>query len=294
MKEDRTLSEPRATASVMTTSGVLIVDKPKGPTSHDVVASIRRRLKTREVGHAGTLDPMATGVLVIGVGAATKLVPWLTAHDKTYLATVRFGIGTTTLDAEGEVVEERPVDLSTLEVAVTGERTRTSQIPPAVSAIKVDGVAAHARIRRGEVVELPPRSVIVHRLEVTRVGATEIDIELSCGKGYYVRSLARDLAAAMGTVAHLTVLRRTASGPFALNDVSDELIPLAAAATRTIGASELTEDGSVRARHGKRLTRDDFAQLRDGVSAWLHQGELVAVGEVVEGDGKVLRGFRAA
>lgn len=276
------------------TTGVLIVDKPKGPTSHDVVASVRRRLKTREVGHAGTLDPMATGVLVIGVGAATKLVPWLTAHDKSYVATVRFGVGTSTLDAEGEVVEERPVDLTNLEAALVGERARTSQIPPSVSAIKIDGVAAHARIRRGEILELPPRAVIVHHLEVTRVAETEVDVTLSCGKGYYVRSLARDLAAAMGTVAHLTMLRRTASGPFSINDVSDELIPLAAAATRTIGASQLTDDGAVRAGHGKRLTPDDFAERKDGVSAWLHQGELVAVGEVVEGEGRVLRGFRAA
>ncbi len=274
-------------------SGVLVVDKPRGPTSHDVVAQVRRRLKTREVGHAGTLDPMATGVLVVAVGEATKLVPWLTAHDKSYVATIRFGVETATLDAEGEVLSEHPVDLSALEEAVAAERARTEQVPPAVSAIKIDGVAAHARVRRGEEVTLPARPVLVHRLAVTRIGELEIDVELTCAKGYYVRALARDLAARLGTVAHLTMLRRTASGPFAVAEASDALIPIATAATRAIGASALTEDGTVRARHGKRLTRADFVEARDGISAWLSGGALVAVGELTVDEGRVLRGFRA-
>lgn len=274
--------------------GVLVVDKPKGPTSHDIVARVRRTLKTREVGHAGTLDPMATGVLVVAVGEATKLVPWLTAHDKSYSATIRFGVATTTLDAEGTVVEERPFDLANLDHALDLERARTEQIPPAVSAIKIDGVAAHARTRRGEVVDLPPRPVVVHGLETTRVGTDEVDVTLTCGKGYYVRSLARDLAAAMGTVAHLTALRRTASGPFTLDDVADDLIPLTAAATRAVGSSLLTDEGAIRARHGKRLGKGDFVSSRPGVSAWVHGDELVAVGELVDDEGKVLRGFRAA
>lgn len=280
-------------AIATTAAGVLVIDKPKGPTSHDIVARVRRARKTREVGHAGTLDPMATGVLVIAIGEATKLVPWLTAHDKSYVATIRFGIGTSTLDAEGEVVEELPVDLSGLDAAIAAERARTEQTPPAVSAIKIDGVAAHKRVRRGEVVELAPRPVVVHALEVTRTDALEIDVSLICAKGYYVRSLARDLAARLGTVGHLTMLRRTASGPFTAAEASDELIPIAAAAERTIGASTLTEEGVIRARHGKRLTREDFVDAREGVSAWLSAGALVAVGELRDGVGQVLRGFRA-
>jgi tRNA pseudouridine55 synthase len=274
-------------------NGVLCVDKPRGPTSHDVVASTRRRFKTREVGHAGTLDPMATGVLVLAIGEATKLVPWLTAHDKSYLATIRFGVGTSTLDAEGSITEEKPFDLRELDAAIEAERARVEQVPPAVSAIKIDGVAAHARVRRGEVLDLPPRRVVVHRLEVIGRQGAEIDIELTCGKGYYVRSLARDLAARLDTVAHLTMLRRTASGPFRLNDASDELIPLTDAATRAIGASTLTDDGAIRAGHGKRLSASDFSSFVEGVSAWVHDGSLIAVGEIVNGEGKVLRGFRS-
>lgn len=277
----------------MTGAGVLVVDKERGPTSHDVVARLRRRLKSREVGHAGTLDPMATGVLVIAVGEATKLVPWLTAHDKSYVATIRFGVETSSFDAEGTVVRECPVDLRALDAAILSERARTEQIPPAVSAIKVDGVAAHARVRRGEEVTLPPRPVIVRRLEVTRVGETEIDVELTCGKGYYVRSLARDLAAHLGTVAHLTMLRRTASGPFSVNEAGDDLIPMVAAATRALSVSTLTDEGAVRARHGKVLSRADFVDVREGVSAWLWSGALIAVGDLVGGEGRVVRGFRA-
>jgi tRNA pseudouridine55 synthase len=278
----------------VTEAGVLVLDKERGPTSHDVVARVRRQRKTREVGHAGTLDPMATGVLVIAVGEATKLVPWLTAHDKSYIATIRFGIETTTFDAEGTVVRECPVDLAGLDAAIAAERARTEQIPPAVSAIKIDGVAAHARVRRGEEVTMAARPVVVRRLEVTRIAEREIDIALDCGKGYYVRSLARDLAAHLGTVAHLTMLRRTASGPFSVNDASDNLIPLAEAASRAIAVSTLTDDGAIRAGHGKVLSRADFVEVCDGVSAWLHGGKLIAVGELVSEEARVVRGFREA
>lgn len=300
----------------MTPAGVLVVDKPRGPTSHDVVARVRRTLKTREVGHAGTLDPMATGVLVVAVGEATKLVPWLTAHDKAYETTLKLGVATSTLDAEGEVVEEQPVDDATfarLDEAIAGERARTEQVPPAVSAIKIDGVAAHARVRRGEVVELAPRTVAVRALEVVAIrrDAREIDLRVHTAKGYYVRSLARDLAARLGTVAHLVALRRTQSGPFTLDDAVplDEIaaptLGLAAAATRALGAVTLTSAGTLRARQGKRLAPDDFVVAPTSLGeprAWLDgDGTLVAVGEMVareaEGEpaleGRVIRGFRA-
>jgi tRNA pseudouridine55 synthase len=285
------------------TSGVLVIDKPRGPTSHDVVAKVRRALHTREVGHAGTLDPMATGVLVVAVGEATKLVQWLTAHDKSYIATVHLGVGTTSLDAEGEITEQLPVsaDRESIERALEAERARTEQVPPMVSAIKVEGVALHKRARRGEVLELAPRPVRVQHLAALRVALPDVDIAITCAKGYYVRSLARDLAARLGTVGHLTMLRRTESGPFVhdeaigLEDVSpDHLIPMADAATRAIGSIELTTEGVIRARHGKKLAIEHFVHPPpEGPRAWLDQGELVAIGEVVSGEGRVLRGFLA-
>ena len=289
----------------MRVSGVVVVDKPQGMTSHDVVMRVRRALSTREVGHAGTLDPMATGVLVIAVGEATKLVPWLTAHDKAYDATITLGTATASLDADGAVTETAPVPpLEDLGRAIEEEIARTEQIPPVVSAIKVGGVASHALARRGEAVDLPARAVKVHSLEVLRVQSPEIDVRISCAKGYYVRSLARDLAERLGTVGHLTKLRRTRSGPFTLADASPmeelraRMIPLVAAAERTLGVRELTDEGAIRARHGKTLAGEHFvtspSSSREGSNAvgpcaWVHAGVLVAVGD---GE-KVMRGFRA-
>ena len=290
----------------MTPAGVLVIDKPRGPTSHDVVARVRRALKTREVGHAGTLDPMATGVLVVAVGEATKLVPWLTAHEKAYRTTIRLGVATSSLDAEGTVVESVAVPddaFDRLEEALAAERARSEQIPPAVSAIKIDGVAAHARVRRGETLELPPRAVAVHDLTVlgVRREAHEIDLEIRCAKGYYVRSLARDLAERLGTVGHLTMLRRTASGPFGLDeavaldapDLAEHLLPLTRAAARTLGTVTLTDEGAIRAGHGKKLFAEHFVEgLLDGPRAWIHGERLVAVGQRVGDLAEVVRGFR--
>lgn len=201
--------------------GVLVVDKPRGPTSHDVVARVRRALGTRAVGHAGTLDPMATGVLVVAVGEATKLVRWLTEDAKSYRATVALGAETDTLDAEGQVVERAPIPASlTLERAraVASERFRgtITQRPPAFSAIKVGGRPLHERARRGEVVEVPEREVTVHRLEVLALEGGALELSMDVSKGFYVRSLARDLARALETRGHLSALERTRSGPFEL------------------------------------------------------------------------------
>lgn len=294
------------------TDGVLVIDKPQGPTSHDVVARVRRALRTREVGHAGTLDPMATGVLVVAIGQATRLVPWLTAHAKAYRATIRLGVETASLDAQGEVVETRPLDEHVRAIlsdpahpalleALSGEAARTEQVPPAVSAIKIDGVAAHARTRRGEVLELGARPIAVEKLELlaTRVDPPELDVEIACAKGYYVRSLARDLSARLGTIGHLVMLRRTRSGPFGLEDATDlagdlaaRVIPLAAAATRALGAVELTAEGVVRARHGKKLAHEHFLRPpRTGIAAWLASGVLIAIGESNDEESWVLRGF---
>lgn len=301
--------------------GVLVVDKPQGPTSHDVVARVRRAMKTREVGHAGTLDPMATGVLVVAVGEGTKLVPWLTADDKGYEATIRLGVGTDTLDAEGTVTAEAPLaaevrealaaiaggraaeDVPVIAAALAAERARIAQVPPAFSAIKIDGERAHVLARRGEAPEMAPRPVVVRRLEVVSADASELRVVLDVGKGYFVRSLARDLAAALGTVGHLTRLRRVRSGAFSASEAAPldlppeelaaRLVPLEAAAARALPVSKLTEEAVLAARQGKRLGPSHVDVAHTQPSAWLDaSGALVAVG-AFEGDvGRVVRGFR--
>ncbi|MCW2549384.1 MAG: tRNA pseudouridine synthase [Mycobacterium sp.] len=205
--------------------GLLIVDKATGLTSHDVVARLRRIAATRKVGHAGTLDPDATGVLVCGVGRATRLLGHLLLAEKEYEATVRLGVTTTTDDAEGEVLSIRPADSVTDEAIAAAIRPLTGaiqQVPSAVSAIKVNGVRAYARVRAGEAVELAARPVTVSRFDVlerrSSGGVEELDIAVTCSSGTYIRALARDLGEALNCGAHLTALRRTRVGPFTLGD----------------------------------------------------------------------------
>src|SRR5262245_57285998 len=186
----------------MPPDGLLVVDKPKGPTSHDIVARARRLFSTRAVGHAGTLDPMATGVLVLLFGEALKLSAYLTLEEKTYVAKVSFGSTTDTLDADGKVTSSEPLAPSTLdaervEVALEAERARTSQVPPAVSSIKVGGERAHRLARRGETPSLEPRPVRVQRLSLLARNEDSLELEVTASKGYYVRSLARDLGEAL-------------------------------------------------------------------------------------------------
>jgi tRNA pseudouridine55 synthase len=286
--------------------GVMVVDKPRGPTSHDVVARVRKLLKTRAVGHAGTLDPMATGVLVVAVGEGTKLVPWLTAADKAYEATLRLGIATDTLDAEGKITEMRALPALTqtlLDAALSAERARLLQVPPAFSAIKIDGVRSHELARKGEAIEHAPRPVEVRALEVlaTRVAGDlmELDIAVRAAKGYFVRSLARDLAAALGTVGHLTSLRRVKSGAFCIEDAvaldaltPASLLPLDAAAAKALPVSILDADAVRAAGHGQRVAREHVRDPHDGPAAWLDEnGRLIAVGELGPEGGRVLRGF---
>jgi tRNA pseudouridine55 synthase len=188
-------------------------------TSHDVVSRLRRALGTRKIGHGGTLDPLATGLLVLGVGQGTKLLWFITDWDKEYDATVALGTETDTLDAEGQVVASAPVPA--LEVDGV-QRIAASlcgpllQIPPAYSAIKQAGEPVYRRARRGEVVELPARAVVLHSLLATLADAATLQLQLRCSKGFYVRSLARDLSTELGTLGHLSALRRTHVGPFAL------------------------------------------------------------------------------
>lgn len=199
--------------------GVLVVDKSRGPTSHDVVSNARRALRTREIGHSGTLDPMATGVLVLVVGEATKLVSHLTASSKVYEATLKLGQSTSSLDADGEVLEELPVPAFTIEDVrdrATAFVGSFEQRVPDVSAVKVDGKRLYESARKGHEVTAPTRTVHVSELVIQAVRADEIDLRVRCSKGFYVRSLGRDLALALGTVGHLNALRRLENGFFSL------------------------------------------------------------------------------
>jgi tRNA pseudouridine55 synthase len=222
--------------------GLLLVDKPGGMTSHDVVARARRVLSVRKVGHAGTLDPMATGLLILGVGAATRLLGYVGGHDKTYVATIRFGQTTVTDDREGEVlatVSAAGVDDEAVRTALAQQTGPLQQVPSSVSAVKVEGRRSYDRVRGGEVVELAPRSVTVHRLGVHRVDRptpdlVDVDVTVTCTAGTYIRAIARDAGAALGVGGHLTALRRTASGPFAVD---------AAATVEDAGAALLAGGG---------------------------------------------------
>lgn len=198
-------------------SGFLVVDKPAGYTSHDVVDEARRRFGTRRVGHLGTLDPQATGVLPLAVRAATKLVPFLPSMQKAYVGTVRFGIETDTLDAQGKVVRTHTgslPDAAAVEAALATFVGEIEQIPPMYSAVKQGGVPLHRLARRGEEVERAPKRVTIERLELLRFDAPDADISVVCGPGTYVRTLAADLGARLGCGALLQSLRRLQSGPF--------------------------------------------------------------------------------
>ena len=199
--------------------GIVLVDKPRGLTSHDVVSRLRRRLRIRRVGHGGTLDPGATGLLVLFVGRATRLAPYLGGGTKVYLATVRFGAATDTDDADGSVTATAPVPDLTADQMRESSRPfvgRLEQIPPAISAVHHRGRRAYALARRGESVALEPRLVSVDAIEVLRWSAPDLTVRITCGTGTYIRSLARDWGASLGTVAHVSELRRERSGPFCL------------------------------------------------------------------------------
>ena len=249
--------------------GLVVVDKPAGLTSHDVVARVRRLAGTRKVGHAGTLDPMATGVLVVGVDRATRLLGHLLVTDKVYDATIRLGASTTTDDAEGEVLSTAPTDDVTendLLEALGGLVGEIEQVPSAVSAIKVDGRRAYDRVRAGEQVELPARPVRVDSIEVHSIaasGAGHLDVVVSvrCSSGTYIRAIARDLGAQLGTGGHLTVLRRTAVGVFditsarTLEQLTDgfSVIPIADAARASFSSIDLDEAAAADVRFGRKL-----------------------------------------
>jgi tRNA pseudouridine55 synthase len=248
----------------MVDPGLVVVDKSPGMTSHDVVARVRRLAGTRKVGHAGTLDPMATGVLVLGVDRATRLLGHLMLTEKAYDATIRLGSVTTTDDAEGEVVSTHEVggvredDVRTELARFVGD---IEQVPTAVSAIKVDGQRAYARVRAGEQVELAARPVTIHELVVHEVDLPEVRISVRCSSGTYIRAIARDLGATLGVGGHLSELRRTAVGSFGLaaartlEELADDfaVVPIADAARASFPVVDLGDAQAADVRFGRAL-----------------------------------------
>ena len=291
-------------------SGLVIVDKPGGMTSHDVVARIRRLAATRRVGHAGTLDPMATGVLVVVVEKATRLLGYLTLTEKQYAATIRLGQSTSTDDAEGDVTGSGAADVSAaaltdhqLVEAVARLTGEIQQVPPVVSAIKVEGKRAYRLTRAGAAPELKPRPVHVYEFTITAVRPEgdflDVDATVRCSSGTYIRALARDLGTAVGTGGHLTRLRRTRVGGYGLDQAHTldqlaerfEVLPLAQAAAAAFPSRNLTADEARRLAHGGRLApaaaliADDsaasaghgVADARAPTAAYAPDGTLIAL-----------------
>jgi tRNA pseudouridine55 synthase len=290
---------------------LLLVDKPGGMTSHDVVARARRVLSVRRVGHAGTLDPMATGLLVLGVGAATRLLGHLSGSDKTYAATVRLGQTTVTDDREGEVTATTSAAGLTdaaVRAALAGQVGALQQVPSSVSAVKVGGRRSYDRVRDGEQFELAPRAVTVHRIDVHGIARptpdlVDVDVTVSCSTGTYIRAIARDVGAVLGVGGHLTALRRTSSGRFSLADarpVEDAAEALAAAGSGpgVVGLTEaarivfptreLTAAEAVALGHGQRVAPTGAAGLHAAVGPG---NRLIALVEDAGPVAKVAVGF---
>lgn len=276
--------------------GIVIVDKPAGMTSHDVVSRMRRACGTRAVGHAGTLDPMATGVLVLGIERGTKLLGHLTASAKTYDATIRLGVSTSTEDAEGEVVARASAaSVSDEQIRTAAERFRglIQQRPSAVSAIKVDGVRSYARVRAGEQVELPLREVRIDEFTIHSIrhsdDVVDLDVTVRCSAGTYIRAIARDLGDALGVGGHLTALRRTASGNFTLSDAialpepGEHIAPtsLLTVLEREFHIVRLTSAASQQVRHGIRIPAVSAPAGLCGLVA--DDGSVVALSEAIDG-----------
>ena len=290
----------------MTESGLLVLDKPAGMTSHDVVARVRRILGTRKVGHAGTLDPMATGVLVAGVNRATRLLGHLALQDKRYLATVRLGTTTVSDDADGEllvVVPHDDLDVVTddaITAAAAAFRGPIEQRPSSVSAIKVDGRRAYDRVRSGEEVDLASRSVVVSRLDVLSVSrvdsAIDVDIDVECSTGTYVRALARDIGGVLGIGGHLISLRRTRVGPFdqpidlaALEERgASALLPMSAVARDCFTVWDVDDDQARAVRFGQRIPWSGPQAAEGAVAIVGPDGDFIALAADDDGTARYL------
>lgn len=279
----------------MTPHGILLVDKPAGRTSHDVVAAVRRAARTRRVGHAGTLDPFATGLLVLAVGACTRLLQFIDGEPKVYDARIRFGVETDTDDGTGTVVREAPLpDWTGLDAALATLTGELRQVPPAYSAKHVDGERAHRLARRGEPVALPPVTVTVHRWEVIARTADRLDVRIVCGGGTYVRALARDLGRALGSAATCESLRRVASGAARVEDAVpwDALAPGAVADGRVpvqsplpllgaVAVEPLGAEGLEALRHGRPIPVGAATPAARRVAFTDADGRVIGIGERV-------------
>lgn len=280
-------------------SGLIIVDKPAGWTSHDVVGKLRGIAGTRRVGHAGTLDPMATGVLVVGVEKATRLLGHLALTEKGYDGTIRLGRSTNTDDAEGEIIGSASaagVGEEEVRRGVAALTGRIMQIPPQVSAIKVNGERAYKRARAGEEVELQARPVTVSRFEITGIRhageVVDVDVSVTCSSGTYIRALARDLGAALGVGGHLTALRRTRVGPYDLSmartverlSTDCAILPMAEAVAAAFPRRDVTAEEAGVVAHGGRLP--SLGLGRGPIGVFGPDGTLLAL---VEEDGKIAR-----
>ena len=279
------------------TSGILLLDKPVGPTSHDAVARVRRAAGLRRVGHAGTLDPLADGLLVLGLGPAARFLEYLVGLDKTYETIVRLGQATTTYDAEGEVTAEHPVSVSAaqLTAALDAFRGPIRQRVPSHSAVKRDGRPLYESARRGEVIDLPQRDVVIHALDLLAFDPPLVTLRVACSSGTYIRSLAHDLGAALGCGGHVAALRRTAVGVFSVDgavpldtltpeSVAAALLPPAAAVAH-LPRLEVDESEATRLSLGQRLAAPPDA-LAGNVAAFGPDGRFLGVVEV---DGDVIR-----
>lgn len=291
-------------AVTATAEGLAVVDKPAGWTSHDVVAKMRRLAGTRKVGHAGTLDPMATGVLIIGIGRATRLLGHLAAHDKDYDATMRLGQSTVTDDADGDVIggsSAAGVSEADVRTAVLPLIGAISQVPSSVSAVKVDGVRSYARVRAGEGVELAARQVTVAAFDVHDVrrpspDLIDVDVSVTCSSGTYIRAIARDVGESLGVGGHLTALRRTRIGGMdisaaqTMEQLEAELtvLPLAASVLAAFPTRVVAGDEAIGVRHGRPLALEQESGL---VGVFDEDGTVLALMEPRAGALKVVVGF---
>lgn len=296
--------------------GLLLLDKPSGITSHDLVAQTRRALGTRKVGHAGTLDPMATGLMLVGVGDATRLLTYLVGEDKVYEATVRLGLSTNTEDAEGEITDVadperlRAITYDRLEAALGEQLGQIMQVPSAVSAIKVNGVRSYKRVRDGEQVKLDARPVTIHELHVLgtefhdlelpggeKVPVLDVRLRVSCSSGTYVRAIARDLGAELGVGAHLSALARHEVGPFRVvdattvtaPDLAERLVPPAQLAELRFPTFTASEDEAAALRHGRSIPAPtELAASTEPIAAMDARGQLIGIIEIRGGKTKIL------
>lgn len=281
-------------------SGFLVIDKPSGITSHDVVAQLRRRLGTKQVGHAGTLDPMATGVLVIGINNATKFLQYIVNGRKSYIAIVRLGISTISDDREGDVVATADCSAVTdqeIERELQKFVGTINQVPSSVSAKKIAGERAYDLVREGREVELPAKEIEIEKLKILAIHRNEhldVEIEVSCSAGTYIRAIARDLGRALGVGGHLIELRRTEVSPFVLSDAGDiesaPILSLATEISKFMKTRKLTFEEIAEIRFGRRIDKSETQGPIAGIGP---RGDVAAILENRDGRAQPISVFNS-